>query len=285
MLRLQRVFGSPQAVLSASIESLEARGKLSRRQAQRLRETGGSLDRLRAQVAAWQADGISLVSMEDADYPDGLGDLSAMPPILYVRGTLAPADARAVAIVGTRRPDEEGLRLARLMGRELAQRGFTNVSGLARGIDAAGHRGALSVEEGRTIAVLGCGLLRVYPPENAELAREISARGCVVAEVPPETKVARHLLLARDRLQAAMSRAVVVIQAHESCGSIVTAGHAVRHGRLLYAVPWSEPPFLDGWRRLKAMGASPLAGGDIDFDALAAEIDAGRAESAQQKLV
>jgi DNA processing protein len=144
---------------------------------------------------------------------------------------------------------------------------------LARGIDTAGHRGALAVEEGRTIAVLGSGLLRVYPRENQALAEEIAGRGCLMAEVPPETEVQAAHLLARDRIQAALSRAVIVVQAQAECGSIVTARHARRCGRRLYGVPWSRRPFSEGWEALARMGARPVSG-DSDLDALAAEIEA-----------
>ncbi len=284
MLRLSRSFGSAQAAVHASTQDLIARGALSRDQAERLHEVRESLDSLRGRIAAWEAQGIALVSMEDASYPVGLHDLRSPPPLLYLRGELTPADARAVAIVGTRGPTAKGARMARRLARELAQRGFADVSGLARGIDTAGHRGALSAAGGRTLAVLGCGVSQIYPPENTMLAQRISKRGCVMAEVPPDTEVAGPLLLARDRLQAALSRAVIVVQAHRDCGSIVTARHAVRVRRLLYAVPWSEPPFSEGWDQLRAMGAEPLEA-DADLDALAVRIDARQSGREHKPLV
>jgi len=284
MLRLTRTFGSAQAALAAPVEELVARGGLSHQQASELRRAAESVDLLRRKIAAWRARGIELVSMEEAAYPAGLRDLRSPPPLLYVRGTLRHRDARAVAVVGTREPDREGARAARRIARELAARGFTIVSGLARGIDTAGHKGALEEEEeGRTVSVLGCGLLRIYPPDNALLANRIVESGCLMAEVPPDTQVERRLLLARDRIQAALSRAVIVVQAHRECGSIVTAQQALRCGRLLYAVPWPSPPFSEGWARLREMGASELSA-EADFDAVAAELDAWRSEPHQQTL-
>jgi DNA processing protein len=284
MLRLHRIFGSARRAVKAPLGHLVERGGLSQAQAERLHKVSCALDHVRALIAGWERQGIALISIDDAEYPARLRDLVSPPPLLYISGSLAPADTRAVAVVGTRSPDLQGVQVAQRVAEGLAHRGFTNVSGLARGVDTAGHQGALAAEEGRTIAVLGSGLLRVYPPENSNLAGEISARGCLVAEVPPETNVSPPLLLARDRIQAALSRAVIVIQAHGSCGSIVTARHAMRHGRLLYAVPWPDRPFSDGWRRLRAMGARPLEP-DTDLDVLAGEIEAVRAGPAARGLL
>ena len=283
LLRLARTFGSPDRVLQAAREDLIARGRLSQAQADRVAALQESLPTLQGRIASWRNHSIDLIELGDDRYPGGLADLRAAPPLLYVRGAPMPRDARAVAVVGTREPDRPGVRSARILAREFARRGFTIVSGLARGIDTAGHRGALAVEQGRTIAVLGCGLLRVYPPENAVLAQQIARRGYVAAEVPPDREVDRRLLLARDRLQAALSRAVIVIQAHAECGSIVTARHAAGLGRLLFAVPWEEPPFSLGWRRLEALGAKPI-GPEHDLDAVAREIDAPPAASRQEPL-
>ena len=284
MLRLARVFGSPQAAVEAPADELIARGGLSPEQASCIASLQESISALYTRLQAWRSQGIELITIEEDRYPASLRDLRSPPPLLYARGTLIEDDKRAVAVVGSRDADQAGVSLARKIGREFAQRGFTIVSGLARGIDTAGHRGALDVEQGRTIAILGCGLLRVYPPENAVLAQKIARRGCLLAEVPPETEVDTGLLLARDRLQAAMSRAVIVVQAYAECGSIVTAQHALRCGRPLYAVPWSKPPFSEGWERLRAMGARPLDDA-TDYDALAAEIEAAGSAPPQSRLL
>lgn len=271
MLRLARVFGSPEDALRASREELVLRGRLSPGQAREVARAPDSLDLLAERIAAWAEAGIALIAIGDPDYPEGLSALRTPPPLLYVRGELAARDAHAVAVVGSREPTAEGEAVAERLAGGLAERGFTIVSGLARGIDTAGHRGALAAAGGRTVAVLGCGLRRVYPPENVALAEEIARRGCLVAEVPPEREVSRGLLLARDRIQAALSRAVIVVQAHRVCGSIVTASHAVACGRLLYGVPWAQPPFSEGWEKLGKMGARPLEPG-ADLDLVAQEI-------------
>ena len=284
MLRLARAFGSAEAAVRASAEELRGRGKLSARQARGVLAVREAEAALRRRIDGWAAQGIGLLSQEDGRYPESLRVLRSPPPLLYVKGTLEPREARAVAVVGTRSPSREGAAVARKLGRELARRGHTIVSGLARGIDTAGHRGALEAEQGSTIAVLGCGLLRLYPPENSLLAGKVASAGCLMAEVPPETEVRRELLLARDRIQAALSRAVIVVQAHGECGSMVTARHAVRCRRLLYGVPWSEPPFSEGWETLRSMGARPLTG-EFDLDSVCAEIDGDSPGPPQERLL
>jgi len=272
LLRLARAFGSPEAALQASPQELVSHGRLTVQQAQEVKLAAASLPAVEQRIAAWARAGIELIAAGEPGYPLGLTDLKAPPPLLYLRGELRPEDRRAVAVVGTREPTREGELIAERLAQGLAERGLTIVSGLARGIDTAGHRGALAAQAGRTIAILGCGLLRIYPPENAWLAEEIAHRGCLMAEVPPETEVNRRFLLARDRLQAASSRAVIVVQAHRECGSIVTASHARACGRLLLGVPWPRPPFSEGWDRLRKLGAQPVDP-EGDLDAVAEQID------------
>ncbi len=284
MLRLARVFGSPQQALAASREELVLRGGLTPSQADQAARLRGSVDRLSQQLYALRQQGIDTIVAGTPEYPRSLLDLRSPPPLLYLRGALVPEDARAVAVVGTRQPDREGRRLARHFAREFAGRGFTIVSGLARGIDTAGHRGALSTKEGRTIAVLGNGLLHIYPPENTVLAAQISRRGALLSEVPPDTEVDRRLLLARDRIQAGLSRAVIVVRAHRECGSIVTAQHAVQCGRLLFGVPATQAPFAAGWQRLQELGAHPITP-ESDLDALAKVIDAWEPPQDQRPLL
>lgn len=283
MLRLARVFGSAEAALAATCEELMGRGGLSREQAAGMAASARALPARRSEIEALEQQGIRLLAIGDPGYPAELLDLRSPPPLLYVRGMLTEEDGRGVAVVGTREASREGARLARRLGRGLAERGFTIVSGLARGIDTAGHRGALQAKEGRTVAVLGCGVQHVYPPENGLLAAKIARRGCVLAEVPPHTEVHRRHLLARDRLQAALSRAVIVVQAHGKCGSLVTARHAVRCGRLLYGVAWEREPFAEGWERLQALGARRLEAG-ANLDEIVAAIERGPDPPSQEPL-
>ena len=283
MARLARVFGSPEMAVRASREELVARGGISQEQAAQIALAASGIESVRKRLQRLGDHGITLCSLDDPGYPSGLRDLPSPPPLLYLRGELRAEDARAVAVVGTREPDAAGRKMAKRLAKELSGRGCTIVSGLARGIDTAAHRGALATKEGRTIAVLGCGILRIYPPENGLLASRISRQGCLLSEVPPETEVDRRFLLARDRLQAALSRAVIVVQAHAECGSMVTARHAQRCGRQLYGVPWNGSPFREGWEKLRELGAEPL-GEDVDVDELARHLDEEPGKPAQQTL-
>ncbi len=158
------------------------------------------------------------------------------PPVLHLRGTLGREDALAVSIVGSRRATPYGLSVAERIAHDLAARGVTIVSGLARGIDTAAHRGALAAG-GRTLAVLGGGLGRIYPPENRELAVEVATRGAVLSQFAPEAPpLARHFPV-RNRVIAGLSLGTIVVEAAESSGALITAGLAGDLGRLVFAVP------------------------------------------------
>lgn len=171
----------------------------------------------------------------DSRYPALLGAIPAPPP-LFVRGALVDDDALAIAIVGSRRPTPYGLAVAERLASDLAGRGVTIVSGLARGIDTAAHRGALAAG-GRTIAVLGCGLDVVYPPENVALARTIEAHGAVVSQFAAGVPALPGHFPARNRTLAGLALGVVVVEAAEKSGALITAGFAGDLGRETYAVP------------------------------------------------
>jgi DNA processing protein len=171
----------------------------------------------------------------DPRYPALLGAIPT-PPRLFVRGGLSDEDALALAIVGSRRPSPYGLAVAEGLASDLAARGVTIVSGLARGIDSAAHRGALAAG-GRTLAVLGCGLDIVYPPENIVLAREIEARGALVSQFAPGVPALAGHFPARNRTLAGLALGVVVVEAAERSGALMTAGFAGDLGRETFAVP------------------------------------------------
>jgi DNA processing protein len=176
------------------------------------------------------------LTREDAEYPAHLRGLPEAPDTLHVRGALAERDALAIAVVGSRRATPYGLEVAETLAADLAARGATIVSGLARGIDTAAHRGALRVG-GRTIAVLGSGVDVAYPPENARLAEEIAARGALVSQFAPGTPPLPHHFPTRNAVIAGLSLAVVVVEAAERSGSLITARLAAELGREVLAVP------------------------------------------------
>jgi DNA processing protein len=193
-------------------------------------------DAVRTEIERARRLGVTLVTPEDDGFPPLLRASADPPALLYVRGRLDSQDRLAVAVVGARRATAHGVRLAERLAEDLAARGFTVVSGLARGIDAAVHRGALN-GGGRTVAVLGCGIDRVYPREHARLAEAIASQGAVVSELPLGTPPLRQNFPGRNRLIAWMSWGTVVVEAARDSGSLITAGLAAEEGRLVFAVP------------------------------------------------
>ena len=179
---------------------------------------------------------IRVVPASSDEYPRALRDVAGMPPALHVRGGLRAEDALAVALVGARRATPYGVEMAERLAGDLARRGVTIVSGLARGIDTAAHRGALRAG-GRTIAVLGCGVDVAYPPENARLMAEIAERGAVVSEFPPGAPPLPQHFPLRNRVIAGLALGVVVVEAAARSGSSITAGWAADLGREVMAVP------------------------------------------------
>lgn len=179
---------------------------------------------------------IEVVQRDDPTYPTVLRAIADHPQRLYVRGTLRAEDSAAVAVVGSRRASAYGIAVAEWLGRELAYCGVTVVSGLARGVDAAGHRGALA-GGGRTIAVLGCGVDVIYPPEHRRLMAQIVEAGAVVSEFPPGTPPLKHQFPRRNRLISGLALGVVVVEGREHSGAVITADFALDQGREVFAVP------------------------------------------------
>jgi DNA processing protein len=177
----------------------------------------------------------TLLRPDDHEYPPLLAAVSA-PPSLYVHGTLTGEDALAVAIVGSRRATQYGLEVAEGLAADLAERGVTIVSGLARGVDSAAHRGALAAG-GRTIAVLGSGTDVIYPPENRGLAAEIVRQGALVSQFLPGTTPRPWHFPLRNRTLAGLALGVIVVEADERSGALITAGLAADLGREVFAVP------------------------------------------------
>jgi DNA processing protein len=182
------------------------------------------------------AAGVTIVPLSDPRYPARLRMIADPPPLLYVKGQLLPVDDKAVAIVGSRSASDYGRRVARDLARGLSSLGFTVVSGMARGIDGVAHESALGAG-GRTIAVLGSGVDRAYPSEHDRLYQRIIENGAVISELPIGTRPAAFNFPARNRLISGLSLGVVVVEATEKSGSLITAALAVEQGREVFAVP------------------------------------------------
>jgi DNA processing protein len=206
--------------------------------------------------------GVVVLTPEDPGYPPLLKETADPPVGLYVRGTSVPDDRLAIAVVGARRATPAGVELAERIGADLARHGFTVVSGLARGIDAAAHRGALA-GGGRTIAVLGSGVDRVYPVEHESLARSITERGALLSEQPIGMAPLAAHFPARNRIIAGMAWATVVVEGARDSGSLITANLALEEGRLVFAVPGNVgEPNAEGTNALLRSGAHCCRGAE-----------------------
>lgn len=249
-------FGDAQQAWTASPQALRQAGL-----SDKLVE---NLARLRADVSleqVWedvQAKEINILTWEDEGYPTRLRDVDNAPPVLYLRGTITLDDDWAVAIVGTRRATSYGRQVAERIARELARNGVTVVSGMARGIDGVAHRAALDAG-GRTLAVLGSGVDRIYPPEHRRLAKDIVSQGALVSDYPPGTPPEGRNFPPRNRIIAGLSLATVVVEAGKRSGALITSDFALEQGREVFAVPGSVmAPQSRGPNRLIQQGAHPL---------------------------
>jgi len=204
------------------------------------------------------AAGCEVLTWDDPGFPPALFEIASPPIVLYVWGAIRPVDRLAVAVVGTRRPSAYGQAVARDLGTALAVHGVTVVSGLARGIDSLAHRAALDAG-GRTLAVLGSGLDQIYPPEHRALAQEIAEHGAVLTEYPPGVRPEAGNFPVRNRIVAGLARAVVVVEAGEASGALITAEFAADEGREVFAVPGGIYSLASrGTNRLIASGATPM---------------------------
>ncbi|GAB4475197.1 MAG: DNA-processing protein DprA [Anaerolineales bacterium] len=207
-----------------------------------------------------QAKGVQVLTWLDDNYPRLLKEIDQSPPVIYVRGELSLSDEIAVAVVGTRRLTSYGRQIAEELGSGLAQNGVTLVSGLARGVDAIAHRAALEAG-GRTIAVLGSGVDRIYPPEHRRLAEQIIQHGALVSDYPLGTQPDATNFPPRNRIISGLSLAVVVVEAGEKSGALITARFAADQGRDVFAVPGNiHAPQSIGTNRLIQNGAFPYIG-------------------------
>ncbi len=214
------------------------------------------------------AAGASLLSQDDAAYPALLRELDDRPLLLYVRGKLNLEDEKCLGVVGTRKASKRGWDTAYELAQELAQQGITIVSGLAHGIDAAAHRGTLAAG-GRTIAVLGSGVDKIYPRENIEIAEEIIDSGAIISELPIGAPPLRTNFLQRNRIISGLSHGVLVAEAPERSGALNTAHHALAQGRDVFAVPHSYHSVSGrGCNRLIQDGAQLVMDANDILDAL-----------------
>jgi DNA processing protein len=228
-------FGSAAAVLSAAPSELRRVQGIGPELTRRIAVAREDID-VQAELDLCAANGVAILSECDPAYPRALREIHDPPGVLFVRGEIRPQDALALAIVGSRHATHYGLAQAERLAGSLARAGLTIISGLARGIDAAAHRGALAAG-GRTLAVLGSGVLNMYPPEHAALADEVVASGAVISESPPRSPPLSGAFPQRNRIISGMSLGVLVVEASARSGALISARHAMEQGREVFAVP------------------------------------------------
>lgn len=255
---LQR-FGSAAAVRRASAQELQSvphiGAKLSASFATAMQSAN-----VDCELTLLKKHGVSLVAKNGDDYPAALKEITDHPHLLFVRGTIVDADAKAVGIVGSRQHTEYGRRVTERLSQGLSRAGYTIVSGLARGIDGYAHRSALDAG-GRTIAVLAGGLSRIYPPEHQELADQIVGHGALLTETPMQVAPQPGMFPARNRLISGLCKAVIVVEAHERSGALITARHALEQNRDVFAVPGPVDSIASaGCMKLLRQGAKLIRG-------------------------
>jgi len=232
---LEAAFGSPSAILRASLPELQQVDGIGPKLAAAIIEHR-SPDAALREVERCRQGNIRLLRKGQAEYPRMLAQICDPPSVLYCRGRIEPRDEVAVAIVGSRRCSVYGRQQAERFAGALARAGATVISGLARGIDAAAHRGALEAGE-RTIAVSATGLAQVYPPEHKELAAQICEQGAIVSESCLDQEPIAGLFPQRNRIISGMSLGVIIVEATRTSGALYTARHALEQGREVFAVP------------------------------------------------
>jgi DNA processing protein len=278
---LLRTFGDIETAWNAPEADLQAT-KIGSRCVSALVEARNSLD-LDEEMRKIEKADYKVVTWADEEYPERLREIGAPPPVLYVWGNLEARDRWAAAIVGTRKPTPYGRTVGQDLAGALAVNGVTVVSGMARGIDGICHRAALDAG-GRTLAVLGSGLDEIYPPEHRKLAERISQKGAVLSDYPLGTRPEGRNFPPRNRIIAGLSLAVVIVEAGQGSGALITADYAAEQGRDLYAVPGSLYSRASrGAHHLLQSGARLLTSVDDLLEGLNLEL-AARNEQAEMSL-
>ncbi len=253
--KLLEVFETPQRILAARGTELKAVEGVGREVADQITGWEEIVD-LPAELERVRDFGATVITAESPLYPRQLREIHAPPIVLYVWGELTERDQHAIAVIGSRRTTHYGLESAKKLSYQLAYAGLTVISGLARGIDTAAHQGALAAK-GRTIAVIGSGLLQLYPPENAALAEKIrDGQGAVVSEFSMAVEPDRQTFPMRNRIISGWSHGLLVVEAGLNSGALITASQAIEQGRAVYAVPGHiNAPSAQGSNRLIQQGA------------------------------
>ncbi|MEW6715228.1 MAG: DNA-processing protein DprA [Nitrospirota bacterium] len=233
--RLVSAFGEPENIFNTPLGELRKVDSIGEERARSIADFK-DWDVVNKELDKTNEKKVTIVVFTDMTYPESLRHIHDAPILLYVKGGIEENDKYAVAMVGSRSATEYGIRVSEKISYGLASSGLTVVSGMARGIDSASHRGALKAK-GRTIAVLGSGIDVIYPPENRGLMEKIATSGAVISEFPMGTKPDKNNFPRRNRIISAMSVGVIVVEAAVDSGSLITVGYALEHGKEVFAVP------------------------------------------------
>jgi len=233
--KLIKYFGTAENAWKAKSEEISEVLNLSHKISSRICEEKNNID-LNRELDLLDRYKTKILTIEDDLYPENLREIYDPPPLIYFKGNIIKDDKKSISIVGSRKASYYGKIVAENLSKDLASVGLTIISGMARGIDTVAHRGALSVN-GRTIAVLGCGIDYIYPPENRRLAREIEESGAIITEFPFSTLPEKQNFPRRNRIISGLSLGTVVVEAAEKSGALITADFALEQGREVFAVP------------------------------------------------
>src|SRR5438309_5303598 len=253
--KLLQVFKEPENILAAKRDQLRKVEGIGKDVADQISNWESIVD-LPAELKRVKEFGATVITQSSPDYPKSLREIHAPPIVLYVWGKLEERDQHAIGIIGARHTTHYGSESAKKLAYQLAYAGLTVISGLARGIDTAAHQGALAAK-GRTIAVIGAGLMKLYPPENAALAEKIrGGNGAIVSEFSMDIEPDRQTFPMRNRIISGWSHGVLVVEAGLNSGALITAAQALEQGRAVYAVPGHiNAPSAMGSNRLIQQGA------------------------------
>ena len=274
MRALLASLGSPEVILSAGRNALASTSGVGPETAAAIANWEQTVD-LAPELERIAAFGARVITWDAPEYPAALRTIDNPPFVLYVWGDLQPGDARAIGVVGSRNVTHYGVECAKKLSYQFAYAGYTVVSGLARGIDTAAHQGALAAK-GRTIAVIGSGLSKLYPPENQGLAEKIAECGAVLSEYPMLRPADRQTFPYRNRIVAGWGKALVVVEAGLNSGALITANQAIEQGRAVFSVPGPiDRPTSAGSNRLIQQGAKLIVGAEDVLDEIGMLIPSG----------
>lgn len=265
--RLLEIFQTPERILQAKAHEISEVEGFGRDLASTIAEWESNIDLVR-ELRRIHEENLTLLTQEDELYPKLLRQIHAPPLVLYVRGEITERDHNGIAIVGSRHTTQYGLSVTKKLAFQIAYAGYSVISGLARGIDTAAHEGALA-SKGRTIAVIGSGIGKLYPPENKALAEKIAEQGAVVSEFPVDYPPDKQTFPMRNRIVSGWSCGIIVTEAPARSGALITAQQAAEQGRTVYAVPGGiDRPSSQGCNRLIQEGAKLIMDGSDVIDDL-----------------